>query len=216
MIYSHLKTLLPRDLVVQRLRSTAPGVLLTFDDGPHREVTPGVLERLDKYNAKAVFFVIGRRVQDAPQVLEQVQAGGHLIGNHSYLHEDRYVRANERPVKFTEYYQDIKRCQTVIRSHTGKQPLLFRPPGGRLTPVTVFVPKILGLRCVTWSQETEDWRFRSAREAQLGAAALANATKPRDILLLHDDNPYVLDLLDFLLPTLAHCRTDLASGVEYL
>jgi peptidoglycan/xylan/chitin deacetylase (PgdA/CDA1 family) len=216
MIYSGLKTLLPRHLVVQRLRSRAPGVLLTFDDGPHREVTPGVLERLDSYHAKAVFFVIGQRIQDAPQVLEQVRAGGHLVGNHSFLHEDHYVRAGERRVKCAEYYQDIKRCQTVIRRYTGQQPFLFRPPGGRLTPVTLLVPTVLGLRCVTWSQETGDWRFRSAREARLGAVALANAINPRDILLLHDDNPYVLDLLDSLLPKLAQRRMDLASGVEYL
>jgi peptidoglycan-N-acetylglucosamine deacetylase len=216
MFYSGIKTLLPRHLVIQRLRSTAPGVLLTFDDGPHREVTPGVLERLDKYHAKAVFFVIGRRIQDAPQVLEDVQAGGHLIGNHSYSHEDRYVRASERSVKFGEYYKDIKRCQTGIRKFTGKQPRLFRPPGGRLTPVTLLVAKALGLRCVTWSKETGDWRFRSSREARLGGVALAKATKPRDILLLHDDNPYVLDLLDCLLPELAQRRMDLASGVEYL
>lgn len=216
MIYSGIKTLLPRHLVIRRLRSTAPGVLLTFDDGPQRDVTPRVLERLDKYHAKAVFFVIGRLIQDTPQVLERIQAGGHVVGNHSYSHEDRYVRASERPVKFAEYYKDIKRCQNVIRSNTGKTALFFRPPGGRLTPVTVLVPKLLGLRCITWSQENEDWRFRSAREAWLGAAALANGTKPRDILLLHDNNPYVLDLLDYLLPELAYRQLDLMSGINYL
>jgi peptidoglycan/xylan/chitin deacetylase (PgdA/CDA1 family) len=165
---------------------------------------------------KAVFFVIGRRIQDASQVLEQINAGGHVIGNHSYSHEDCYVRAGERAVTFAEYYQDVKSCQTVILSHTKQQPLLFRPPGGRLTPVTVLVPKILGLRCVTWSKETEDWRFRSSREAQLGAAALAKSANPGDILLLHDDNPYVLDLLDSLLPKLERRRMDLTSGVQYL
>ena len=216
MIHSSLKTLLPRYLAVQRLRSRAPGVLLTFDDGPHRVVTPGVLERLERHQAKAVFFVIGQRIQAAPQVLEQVLAGGHLIGNHSFLHEDRYVRAEEGRVKFEEYYQDIKRCQTTIQSYTGQQPLLFRPPGGRLNPVTLLVSKALGLRCVTWSKETGDWRFRSAREARLGAIALVNAINPRDILLLHDDNPYVLDLLDCLLPKLVERQVDLASGTKYL
>ena len=216
MIYSRLKTVLPRQLAVQRLSSRAPGVLLTFDDGPHRAVTPGVLERLDRYHAKAVFFVVGQRIQDAPQVLERVLAGDHLVGNHSYLHEDRYVRAGARRVKFEEYYQDIKRCQNVIQRYTGQQPLLFRPPGGRLTPVTLLVSKVLGLRCVTWSKEAGDWRFRSAREARLGAIALADAINPRDILLLHDDNPYVLDLLDCLLPKLVERQMDLASGTKYL
>jgi peptidoglycan-N-acetylglucosamine deacetylase len=141
---------------------------------------------------------------------------GHLVGNHSYLHEDRYVRAGEGRLKFTEYYRDIKRCQTVIEKYIGQQPLLFRPPGGRLTPLTLLIPRMLGLRCVTWSQETEDWRLGSTREARLGALALANATRPRDILLLHDSNPYVLDLLDSLLPKLAQRRMDLESGIGYL
>ena len=89
-----LKALIPRAANVRRLRRRAGNaVLLTFDDGPDPEVTPGVLERLDAYGAKAVFFVVGRRVKRAPHLLMRMAERGHLIGNHSHLHRPGYISA---------------------------------------------------------------------------------------------------------------------------
>jgi peptidoglycan/xylan/chitin deacetylase (PgdA/CDA1 family) len=191
-------------------------VLLTFDDGPHSAVTPAVLERLQRHGATAVFFVIGRRVKRAAHVLPQIRAGGHLIGNHSYLHRARFVLADAPAPRFWEYYRDLRRCQAVVDKCAGLRPRLFRPPGGRLTPVTLLVPKLLGLRCVTWSREAGDWRFRTAQEARAGAAVLAATVEPGDVVLLHDDNPCVLDLLDELLPALVARHFNLTSAIDRL
>jgi len=214
---STLKRVIPEAVVVRSLpREAANSVLLTFDDGPHPDITPAVLERLDHYNAKAVFFLIGRRIKRAPSVVPQILAKGHLVGNHSHLHRDRYVLPSKGKPRFLEYYRDARRCQDVVERYAGQRPRLFRPPGGRLTPVTVLVPRLLGLRCVNWSREVADWSFRTSREARVGAARLATTIEPRDIVLLHDDNPCVLDLLDHLLPALAARALDLSSSTNYL
>jgi len=216
MLRALLKAMLPRALVTTRLRGGGRSVLLTFDDGPHAEVTPAVLDRLDRYRARAVFFLIGRRIKRAPHIPAQIRERGHVLGNHSHLHRDRYVLPERGSPRFCEYYRDSQRCQAAIERHAGERPALFRPPGGRLTPVTVLVPKLLKLRCVTWSRESSDWRFRSPAEARDGGTALAAAVTPGDIVLLHDDNPCVLDVLDVLLPELVRRDLDLASGIRLL
>jgi peptidoglycan/xylan/chitin deacetylase (PgdA/CDA1 family) len=212
-----VKALLPRALVVRRLRRRARGcVLLTFDDGPHPEVTPAVLELLEAYGARAVFFVIGRRLKAAPGLASEILRRGHLLGNHSYLHRRSYVRAGPPQVGLGAYYRDLRRCQERIERLAGRRPRLFRPPGGRLTLKTLLAPRLLGLQCVTWSQDVRDWSFRDAAEAAEGAATLLRRVAPRDILLLHDAGRLVLPLLEILLPGLRARGYDLASGIHHL
>jgi len=62
-------------------------VLLTFDDGPHPEYTPQILQILDKYQTKAVFFVIGKNAEKYPDLLKEIYQRGHIIANHSYSHD---------------------------------------------------------------------------------------------------------------------------------
>ncbi|HET9368892.1 MAG TPA: polysaccharide deacetylase family protein, partial [Vicinamibacterales bacterium] len=212
-----LRGAIPRSLLVRRLpgAAAANAVLLTFDDGPHPEVTPAVLDRLAAHRARAVFFIVGKRIRRAPHLLDRIQREGHVIGNHSLLHRAGYVRAeNGRTPTFTEYYRDCVRCQAVLERRAGRRPTLFRPPGGRLTPTSVVVPKLIGLSCMTWSIEVQDWAFRSAEQAQAGARRLIDGIQPRDIVLLHDDNRFVVDLLDAALPALTAKGFDLASGIE--
>jgi peptidoglycan/xylan/chitin deacetylase (PgdA/CDA1 family) len=179
-------------------------------------VTPAVLERLERFRARAVFFVIGHRARRAVPLLARIRAGGHLIGNHSHLHRDQYILVGAPQVSRLAYYRDCARCQAMIRETVGRSPIFFRPPGGRVTPTTLLVPKLLGMRSVLWSREIRDWSIRSGAEAQAGAAALLRDIAPRDIVLLHDDNPFVLDLLDALLPTLQSQGFDLAGGLDLL
>jgi peptidoglycan/xylan/chitin deacetylase (PgdA/CDA1 family) len=209
--------MLPRRLLVRQLvPAPTPCVLLTFDDGPHPHVTEAVLDRLDAYRARAVFFLIGQRVEQAPRLLRRIQERGHLLGNHTYLHADSYILSDRPRPGFREYARDIRRCQAVIQEHTGSRPKLFRPPGGRLTPSTLLAPWYLGLKSVTWSLEVADWRFRSTAEARRGAEELARDVAPGDIVLLHDDNSCVLDVLDAILPVMESRRYDLFSAIDYL
>jgi peptidoglycan/xylan/chitin deacetylase (PgdA/CDA1 family) len=214
---ARLKRAVPDVIALRSLpRHAGRAVLLTFDDGPHPDVTPAVLERLESYGARAAFFVIGRRVRRAPHVLERILAGGHAVDNHSQLHRPHYVLPTRRRLRFCEYYRDVRRCQETIERASGQRPVLFRPPGGRLTPVTIAVPRLLGLRSMTWSREVEDWCFRTASDARDGGNRLAASIQPRDIVLLHDDNPCILELLDQLLPALASRRLDLTTALDSL
>ncbi|RYE33053.1 MAG: polysaccharide deacetylase family protein [Sphingobacteriaceae bacterium] len=92
---------------------------LTFDDGPIPEVTPFVLQILADFKAKATFFCIGDNVQKHPEIFEQVKAGGHSIGNHTFNHLRGWDTADEI------YLQNTQKCQELVQSK------LFRPPYGR-------------------------------------------------------------------------------------
>lgn len=95
-------------------------VFLTFDDGPNPEVTPWVLDVLDKFNAKATFFCIGKNVEMYPQTFEEILRRGHAVGNHSYSHVKGWG------MKTGDYIRDVDIANDLIGSN------LFRPPYARI------------------------------------------------------------------------------------
>jgi peptidoglycan-N-acetylglucosamine deacetylase len=200
-----LKRAIPDWLVRRRLSPTSRGILLTFDDGPDPDVTPAVLDRLRAFEARAVFFMVGRRLGRARHLPRRVAAEGHLLGNHGHRH-----RPMVDPFRLR---RDLLRCSELLEWHAGVWPRLYRPPLGRLTPAGLVVPPALGLRTVTWSLDVRDWACRSAEDAGRAAAELLARVVARDIVLLHDDHAAVLPILDAVLPELAR-RFDLAAGVN--
>jgi peptidoglycan-N-acetylglucosamine deacetylase len=195
----------------QHIATGSDAVLLTFDDGPHPSVTPAVLEILRHYGARAIFFVVGSRVPRAPHLLEAILRDGHLIGNHTYEHPlDRQFG----PLK---YWQDVARCQRTLESMTGVRPRLFRPALGHLSLASVTAPRLLGLKSVLWSMDSDDWRLRSDEEALSGARRLLEVmptSNAREIVLMHDDNLWTPRLLEVVVAGLAARGIDLASGIE--
>ena len=97
-------------------------IYLTFDDGPHPIITPFVLDELQKYNAKATFFCIGKNVVDNPVVFRRILDEGHALGNHTYDHLDGWKTGN------AAYLHNILKAKNYIDAD------LFRPPYGRITP----------------------------------------------------------------------------------
>jgi peptidoglycan/xylan/chitin deacetylase (PgdA/CDA1 family) len=191
-------------------RRVGRSILLTFDDGPHPGVTPGVLDRLRDHGALAVFFVVGNRIPLAPEMLARITAEGHLIGNHSYEHW------LGRPPWPPGYVRDVRKCQEVIGALTPQRPRLFRPPLGRITPASWLATRASGLSLVHWSLDSEDWRLRRQEEAVFRGEELSQLVRHQDIILFHDDNPYVLTVLDVLLPRLQAQGFDLNSAVRRL
>jgi peptidoglycan/xylan/chitin deacetylase (PgdA/CDA1 family) len=183
---------------------------LTFDDGPHPDITPAVLDRLERHGARAVFFVVGRHVQTAPWILQEIKERGHVVGNHSFAHP------NDRQFGLAEYRRDLMRCQEIVTTNTGSAPRLFRPPSGRLSLASMIASKRLGLTTVTWSLDPVDWRCRTSEDAARAAAHVVNDVKPRDIVLLHDNNPAILNILDIVLPTLTEREMDLWQGLAHI
>jgi len=93
---------------------------LSFDDGPHPDITPYVLEQLEKYRAKATFFCIGKNVERYPDTYQAILTAGHRVGNHTQNHLNGWKTSNR------DYLQNIKEASTYINSN------LFRPPYGRI------------------------------------------------------------------------------------
>jgi peptidoglycan-N-acetylglucosamine deacetylase len=189
-------------------------VLLTFDDGPHPDVTPAVLRLLKEYNARAIFFVVGARLQRAPQLLKRILDDGHALGNHSYLHP------NERQPWLGPYVKDLARCQESIKEITGKRPTLFRPPLGTFSPTALIAPRMLGLTTVLWSVDACDWGLKNREDAEEAAGRLAmkleTGSSRNDIVLMHDDNPHVVTILETILPRLASLGCDLYHGLDLI
>jgi len=169
-------------------------VVLTFDDGPDPEVTPKVLDLLDLYGFKAVFFVVGNRIPKAPNLLREIVERGHQLGNHSYSH---WMAS---PPGYRAYAADLQRCQAVIEDRCGIAPDVFRPPLGEVAPASLLAARRLRLRYVLWSIDSGDWRLRDSSIAEEAGRTLAAAVKPRDVVLMHDDNPHTPTLLSNLLP----------------
>jgi peptidoglycan/xylan/chitin deacetylase (PgdA/CDA1 family) len=170
----------------------SPFVALTFDDGPHPVHTPAVLDRLGRYGAPATFFLVGERVAAAPHLPDAIAGAGHALGNHTLSHP-RF-----RGLAFADPLHEISRCKELVPGAVS-----FRPPFGRLTPGVWLAARRLGLPVVTWSVDSGDWQCRTAAEASACARQVLELVRPGDIVLLHDDRPWIELILDVLLPGLA-------------
>lgn len=200
-----MKAAIPSSLLVRDLGPAVGRTLLfTFDDGPDRHITPEVLARLRTYGVPAVFFVIGAHVDAAPDLVVEASRQGHVIGNHTYSH-----RAPDP--WFGAYIRDVQRCQDAVRRCLGTAPRLFRPPKGHLTATSLTVPRLLGLRTMNWSLNVRDWACESQAEARRAAERLVRDARGGQIVLLHDNRPLLLPLLDFALPRLVEAGFDLSA-----
>lgn len=163
--------------VISRGRGVGKAVALTFDDGPDPDVIFPLLDLLQRYEAPATFFVVGKKVEDHPDLVREILLRGHAIGNHSYRHDPLLMlRSNAR---LTE---EIARTQQLL-GNFGIRPLVFRPPVGITNPRLPGVLRELHLDCVTFSCRACD--FGNRRIAGL-AKRILRKIHPGAILLLHD------------------------------
>ena len=155
-------------------------IALTFDDGPDPEETPLILDLLGRYQAKATFFALGRKVDQYPELAAREVLEGHEIANHTFTH--RYFN---RPITPQLLSSEINRTNEAILRATGRRPVLFRPPGGYYGQAVVDGAKLAGCKTVLWSwhQDTEDWS-RPGTE-KIIRKVLTNA-RGGDIILFHD------------------------------
>ena len=195
-------------------RETRDRVLLTFDDGPHPESTPAALRLLKAYDARAIFFVVGARIERVPHLLRQILDEGHAIGNHSFAHP------NDGQPPLSTYVKDLAKCQEHVEKLTGERPKFFRPPLGVFSLKSMIAPRLLGLKTVLWSVDAYDWGLKAEADARSAAERLKEklAANPRrnDIVLMHDDHPYIETILGAALPLLAAQGCDLHSALDHL
>jgi peptidoglycan/xylan/chitin deacetylase (PgdA/CDA1 family) len=151
---------------------------ITFDDGPDAEHTRRVCDLLERGGHRATFFVIGRRAAAAPELLRELVARGHALGNHSYEHG--YTTPFVAPARLAA---DLARAQEVM-ARAGARVRFFRPPIGLLSPRVVEAARRIGLTIVGWSATARDGR--ASTTAGEAAARLIAAARPGAILVLHD------------------------------
>ena len=147
-------------------------IYLTFDDGPHPEVTPYVLDILKRNKIKATFFCVGNNVEKYPEVYRQILADGHQVGNHTMSHENGL----KTPKK--EYFASVEKATTLIESE------LFRPPYGKITPFQFkYIFNSLKKKVIFWTWLAYDF------DAKLSGKEIikkAERIKGGDILVFHD------------------------------
>lgn len=156
---------------------------LSFDDSPSQN-TPYILDALAKYNHKASFFCLGRQIEKHPDLFERIQTEGHLIGNHGYAH------LNGWRTPFKEYIKDLQKGFALTKSS------YFRPPFGRLTPRQYQYIKEHH-QIVMWTIMPGD--FDSSISENKVVRRMAQA-KPKDIIVLHDNDSIQLNWQHFQLP----------------
>lgn len=204
-----IKHLIDNRLVYFRLAKDSPGVLLTFDDGPHPEYTPKILSLLAEYDARAVFFLVGEEAEKEPELVKEIHRRGHYIGNHTHTHLNDH---RDGAYTVSQYLAEIERCRAQIQSIAGVETRLFRPPRGELNLKTLTATLRSRHRLVHWSLEGGEWGQREQESGQVITEFVLNSVRPRDIVLLHDDNEKTIQVLESLLPLCAERQLDLSHN----
>jgi peptidoglycan/xylan/chitin deacetylase (PgdA/CDA1 family) len=158
------------------------GVALTFDDGPHPEGTPAVLETLRERGALATFFLVGEQVERRPSLVAEIVAAGHRVELHCQRHRNQ-LRLTPRAL-----LEDAERARAAIEEAGGQPIHDYRPPYGIFSAAGLRAVRGRGWRPVLWSQWGRDWR-RSATPESITRKSTATVSAG-DVVLLHDADYY--------------------------
>jgi peptidoglycan/xylan/chitin deacetylase (PgdA/CDA1 family) len=160
----------------------ADGVALTFDDGPHPQGTPAVLETLRDHGATATFFLAGEQVARRPALAAEIVAAGHRVELHCHRHR------NLLRLTVSEFLDDAELARTAIEEATGQAIADYRPPYGIFSAATLRAVRHRGWRPMLWSQWGRDWARRATAESI--ARRSSSGIRAGDIVLLHDADYY--------------------------
>lgn len=166
---------------------SSDGVMLTFDDGPHPQNTEKVLDILAQSGVKAVFFLIGERAVEHPEIVKRIVREGHLAGIHSMRHTAGFTIAPSRMVA-----SDLEACRKILEDITGTKINLFRPPFGVTNFNIARAVKKLSLKTVGWNVRSYD---TAIKDPQRVIERVAGRITPGSVILLHDrmpDSPVIL------------------------
>lgn len=152
-------------------------IALTYDDGPNDSHTLKLLEVLAKHNVRATFFMIGRYVQQRPDIAQTVAQAGHVIGNHTFTHPLLIFKSE------AQTRTELSDCHKALEDAIGKHSNLFRPPFGGRRPATLRIARELGLKTVMWNVTGYDWNAPPAATIE---KKVTGKIRGGDVILLHD------------------------------
>jgi len=166
-------------------------IAVTFDDGPHPENTPKILDLLKQHQIPGVFFVIGKNVTENQGLMVRMVEEGHLVGNHSYTHSSFFDLWNSR-----QMLEDVNKAENIIAFATGQRPAWFRPPFGVTNPAVAKIVAVKGFQVMGWSIRSLD---TSIKDPEKIFDRIRKRWHPGGIILLHDTNKPVLDVLAMII-----------------
>jgi peptidoglycan/xylan/chitin deacetylase (PgdA/CDA1 family) len=188
-----------------RHTSSSRKIALTFDDGPNPAATPQLLDLFDRFQVRATFFMIGKFARACPDIVREISARGHLLGNHSDTHANLFFQT---PAGIRD---ELGRCQDAISAATHSEPPHWmRPPYGYRNPWLQREIRSAGIRgVVMWSKLCRDWKPQRPQRLIERLARVALPDRPLgDIVLMHDgdhralggDRLHVVAALEHWLP----------------
>jgi len=176
-----------------RSKTGSSAVALTFDDGPHPQWTPQLLDLLRAERVKATFCLVGTEVRDHPELVARIVREGHTLCNHSWHHE---MDLGSRPID--EIRANLRRTtEEIQRAVPGARVSYYRQPGGKWTPQVVQVARELGMTSIDWDVDTRDW---AGEPAEVLVERVTTHTRAGSIVLMHDGG-------GDRSPTIEACRT---------
>jgi peptidoglycan/xylan/chitin deacetylase (PgdA/CDA1 family) len=152
-------------------------VALTYDDGPS-DWTWGVSTTLKAFKLRATFFMMGSKVTQNPDTVKKVAADGHIVANHTFDHP-RLTDLTSATIK-----KEIVDTSSAIKTATGSNPRLFRPPYGATNNAIRAIAANVGMTEVIWTLDTNDWQGLTAQQT----ADVVSTAKAGDVILMHDDS----------------------------
>jgi peptidoglycan/xylan/chitin deacetylase (PgdA/CDA1 family) len=182
-------------------------VALTFDDGPN-ELTRAYLEVLERFGARATFFLVGKLCAVHPELVSAIAAGGHELSGHGYTHR-RFPSLSRKELR-----AELATTASLLPQRSGSRPLV-RPPHGAVSLSSILTCATAGFTTALWSHDSGDWRTTRADEV-CAAFEDERALAPGAIVLLHEGQPWTLQALPTVLGKLSEAGHDLVTVGELL
>jgi peptidoglycan/xylan/chitin deacetylase (PgdA/CDA1 family) len=183
-------------------------IALTFDDGPHKDSTPRIMEVLHQHKVPATFFLVGKHLEKHPEIAREIVSAGHEIGNHTFSHSLLYVLSKNR------IREEIERTDSLLRNIDGADPKFFRPPAGFFTKQVLDIAEQLGYRTVVGDVYPRDPHFPGKEKI---VERVLQRTVAGSIIILHDggnaqrvDRSQTLEAISEIIPGLKD------KGFEFL
>jgi peptidoglycan/xylan/chitin deacetylase (PgdA/CDA1 family) len=190
-VRSALAYALPKRLFLVRGPQDSREVCLTFDDGPHPEHTPRLLEVLASQGVAATFFIVGQQARRYPELVRRLADEGHVVVHHSYYHAD------PSRTSASQLLEEIRQTSDLLSELLDEVPELFRPPHGKLTGAKLWRLWRAGQTVVLWNVDPKDYALHSV--AQGLSWFQTRPLRGGDIVLFHDTHPFAAEILPELI-----------------
>ncbi len=185
-------------------------LVLTFDDGPDPKFTRDVMQILGKYNIKATFFVCGKESEENPEIIKELVANGHEVGNHSWNHINMIFKSPKRIKK------EIEQTDNLLRELGVKGEIYFRTPFMRFFIITPIIAAKLKKKIILWNIPTKDYKAKGVDGI---SKRIFNKCKNGGIIVMHDgraDRSLSVKALEEIVPQLLEKGHEFSSLSDYL